>query len=56
VAAAVHVAGYPSEDTDGGGSIGEVELEYAETEDGLPNYTLDGRWTGTHVSPWPLIM
>jgi hypothetical protein len=56
VAGAVPATGYLSEDTDGGGSIREVELEYAETEDGPPSYTHDGRWTGRHASPRPLIV
>ncbi|KAJ7869555.1 hypothetical protein B0H14DRAFT_3579161 [Mycena olivaceomarginata] len=56
VAAAVPAAGYLSEDTDGGGSIREVELEYAETEDGPSSYTHDGRWTGRRASPRPLIV
>ncbi|KAJ7347263.1 hypothetical protein DFH08DRAFT_1002010 [Mycena albidolilacea] len=41
VAAAVRAAGYLSEDTDGVGSSGEDELEYADTEGGPPSYTHD---------------
>jgi hypothetical protein len=37
----VRAAGYLSEDTDGVGSSGEDELEYADTEGGPPSYTHD---------------
>ncbi|KAJ7196245.1 hypothetical protein GGX14DRAFT_473834 [Mycena pura] len=41
VAAAVRAAGYHSEETDGAGSSGEDELEYADAEGGPPSYTHD---------------
>ncbi|KAJ7107770.1 hypothetical protein C8R44DRAFT_843034 [Mycena epipterygia] len=41
VAAAVRAAGYLSEETDGVGSSGEDELEYADAEGGPPSYTHD---------------
>ncbi|KAJ7601488.1 hypothetical protein B0H17DRAFT_969664, partial [Mycena rosella] len=41
VAAAVRAAGYLSEETDGVGSSGEDEFEYADAEGGPPSYTHD---------------